>query len=171
MSMYDQVAPVYDARYDTPEAKAEDATVFGAIAPYITSSITDVGAGTGLLLDMLPVAPENYYGIEPSIGMLTELHRKHPQHPCLLAPYELAPDYDTSLTVSLNGSPSYINPEHYPRLTRTPYLLMFYRPDYRPDFDQPDDLQADHTLIHKIFTGHHTYKQFTVVTNTPIRLQ
>ena len=169
---YDSIAEQYDARYDNQECHNEDKTLFEELKPYATGSITDIGAGTGLLLDWLDVQPHNYNGSDPSIGMITQLHRKHPNHPISLAPYELTPPHNTKLTVSLNGSPSYIDPKCYGRLTAaSQHLYMFYKLGYFPDFDDPASVKTDHHLVHNLFRYTYEYKQFTVATNLMIRLK
>ena len=42
--------------------------------------VLDLGCGTGLLLELLALQPEDYLGIDPSEKMLEELQRKFPEH-------------------------------------------------------------------------------------------
>ena len=42
--------------------------------------VLDLGCGTGLLLELLALQPEDYIGIDPSEKMLEELQRKFPEH-------------------------------------------------------------------------------------------
>ena len=42
--------------------------------------VLDLGCGTGLLLELLALQPEDYVGIDPSEKMLEELQRKFPEH-------------------------------------------------------------------------------------------
>ena len=42
--------------------------------------VLDLGCGTGLLLELLAVQPEDYLGIDPSEKMLDEFRRKFPEH-------------------------------------------------------------------------------------------
>jgi ubiquinone/menaquinone biosynthesis C-methylase UbiE len=42
--------------------------------------VLDLGCGTGLLLELLALQPEDYLGIDPSGKMLEELKRKFPEH-------------------------------------------------------------------------------------------
>ena len=42
--------------------------------------VLDLGCGTGLLLELLALQPEDYLGIDPSQKMLDELRRKFPEH-------------------------------------------------------------------------------------------
>jgi hypothetical protein len=141
-SVYDEMATDYDARYATDECRAENDLVMtlirralGPIAP----TTLDVGCGTGLLLDYKITHPKLYTGVDPSQGLLTELVRKHPEavdlHPRPWETFFADKHYD--LVASLFGSPSYIAPEHLPRLADTAtrlVVLMHYRPGYLPDY-------------------------------------
>ena len=42
--------------------------------------VLDLGCGTGLLLELLALQPEDYLGIDHSEKMLEELQRKFPEH-------------------------------------------------------------------------------------------
>ena len=42
--------------------------------------VLDLGCGTGLLLELLALQPEDYIGIDPSEKMLEELQSKFPEH-------------------------------------------------------------------------------------------
>ena len=42
--------------------------------------VLDLGCGSGLLLELLALQPEDYIGIDPSEKMLEELQRKFPEH-------------------------------------------------------------------------------------------
>ncbi len=136
--LYTTIAEVYDKRYDTDSARAEDRWAADFIQPQGT--LLDVGCGTGWTLDNRVTQVELYRGIDPSEGMCRELKRKHPtafvetafyeswhvQHPTAL--------YDTVL--SSFGSPSYIDPLFIPTLVqhaRRQVVLMHYMDGYLPD--------------------------------------
>jgi SAM-dependent methyltransferase len=160
-SIYDEVAVDYDARYDNPAAQAENDQIVKLIrlhfGPYAPTTL-DVGAGTGLLLDLGVTAPGLYTGIDPSQGMLNELIRKHPKIRDIY-PARLEDVIDTSdfshrkfeLVVSLFGAASYLPPDTIPRLasmTTGLLVLMNYREGYLPDFygteDDPDRHVPEH---------------------------
>lgn len=147
VTIYDELATVYDARYDTPECLQENLAVrsvitraLGAYAPHVL----DIGCGTGLALDLGLTHPSLYVGVDPSQGMLNELVRKHPRATRLMpAPFEEVLDsfeprqFDAVL--SLFGSPSYICPEAIeaiPRLSRQLVVLMHYEDGYLPDYER-----------------------------------
>jgi SAM-dependent methyltransferase len=147
--VYDELATGYDARYDNPQAHAENAEVrrlvvehFGAYAP----TVLDVGCGTGLVLDLALTAPGLYTGIDPSQAMLNELVRKHPKVTRLypgraedvLLP--TPPDAATvDLAVALFGVASYLAPEVLDNLVaRVRWggmaVFMHYTDGYLPDY-------------------------------------
>lgn len=116
---YDQAASNYDAIWDTPKAKAEDAAAIEAL-DYRGGSVLDIGCGTGLLLDH--VRPERYLGIDPSRAMLARLRAKHPGAEVVPTSFEsfyTAERFD--LIVGLFGSVSYVRPETV--IERLPGLL------------------------------------------------
>jgi SAM-dependent methyltransferase len=146
-AIYDELATDYDARYDTPECRAENEQIMrlirqslGPIAP----RTLDVGCGTGLVMDYKITHPKLYTGVDPSQAMLNELVRKHTAvtdlHPVPWEQFSTAgamsgAGYD--LVVSLFGSPSYIEPAHLPRLAAMAerlVVLMHYREGYLPDY-------------------------------------
>ena len=83
-SAYDDVRDIYDRTVsELPETANQENE---AIVEYLRSSVTpdakilDVGCGTGALLDLFPsIAPDQYVGIDTSIGMLIEMVSKHPR--------------------------------------------------------------------------------------------
>lgn len=173
MSIYDQVAGIYDQRYDTPEAHAEDDTIFTLLAPYLKGSVLDVGCGTGLLLDNAD--PYAYIGMDPSEGMRAEFSKKHPHRIALNATWQeftpAVPHWDT--LVSLYGSCSYIPADEYPRLrdTATHYFLMFYKDGYLPDFYTENNTVTNYPEIERVFDHVYEWHSFLIATNTPGRAQ
>lgn len=77
---YDRVAAEYDAHYETVNARAEDAALTKILRRHTEGRILDVGCGTGLVLDLLPVEPWDYFGIDISREMLEEARSKYPSH-------------------------------------------------------------------------------------------
>lgn len=144
---YDQVAPSYDAIWNTPEAKAEDAQVIAAL-DYRGGSVLDVGCGTGLLLDH--IKPDHYLGIDPSMAMLDRLKARY-DVPVLATDLEhfCAAGRMFDLVVGLYGSPSYVSAQALARIPRmlTPggrYFLMFYKEGYKPVTDIKTGIDVEH---------------------------
>ena len=132
---YDDIAPSYDALFDSPEAEAENLRVVKEIG-YNGGHLLDIGCGTGLLLRYLN--PDYYLGIDPSPGMIWELKKRH--GPRLVAQttfekFSSKVKYDR--IVALFGTASYINPDDLLRVpemltTGGRYYLMFYAEHYTP---------------------------------------
>lgn len=154
-SVYDGLATIYDDRYTSEAAHAENSAVrklimqhFGAYAP----STLDVGCGTGLLLDLGITSPAIYTGLDPSQGMLNELIRKRPtvRHLLPLRMEDALDQFGTrefELVASLFGSASYLPPEtieQLPRLSSDLTVLMHYREGYLPDYWSTQANQPPH---------------------------
>lgn len=152
-SVYDLLATDYDVRYSTPECRDENRAVKEAIkrsAGRVPDTALDVGAGTGLFLDMRLVPIRNVVCVEPSQAMLNELLRKHPAahvvanryHPALDLPYR---SFD--LIVALFGSASYLTPHDLDSLVErlspngTAYV-MAYKAGYWPDYEEEPETAA-----------------------------
>jgi hypothetical protein len=174
LQAYDQLADQYDARYDTPMAHKEDEYLFGQLSPWLRGTVADIGAGTGLLLDMVDVHPSMYHGIEPSHGMASNFKRKHPEHYLEIATFETAEAWYTDTAVSLYGSPSYIEPSSYGALKEAGmwYFFMFYKPGYFPDFENAEENnRTDFEALDLLFEGRHDWHNWTIYTNTGLRLE
>lgn len=121
---YDEVAPRYDSNHQSAKDWAEDQIVAEqlqrvGIVPYGSAMhllgqrqghVLDVGCGTGALLDIVPIAPQHYLGIDVSRGMLARAVTKFPTHAFDCASAEdtgLMPDsFDTA--VALYGVWNYL---------------------------------------------------------------
>lgn len=114
---YDRVADLYDNSYSDPKSRAEDRVIFTRLIEFgsVQGRVLDVGCGTGILLEKLPISPQNFVGIDPSIGMLKRAKAKFPQHEWRLGTAEfpdLPKDEPFDSIVSLYGSFSYsLEPE------------------------------------------------------------
>lgn len=80
---YSEYSDEYDSRYCSPMSCREDDAVKSILHRYITptSSVLDVGSGTGYLLDLLNEAMlnrERYLGIDANARMINKARRKHP---------------------------------------------------------------------------------------------
>ena len=109
---YDRLAGSYDAAYSSPLARAENSLAFSAIrrAGCDHGRILDLGSGTGLLLELAPLAPERYVGVDISSGMLSVARHKFPRHTFLqadMADLSALPDRSFDSVVSLFASFAY----------------------------------------------------------------
>lgn len=145
VTVYDDLAPDYDARYRTATCQAENT----AIRQHITSVLPrgprpttlDVGAGTGLALDLRITTPAKYTGVDPSQAMLNELVRKHRSvrnlHPTRFTAGFPLDGFD--LVTALFGAASYLDPDAIASIPKRlapggRAVLMLYSPGYWPDY-------------------------------------
>lgn len=155
---YDAIAPVYDDLFaDDGVALAENHLVAELLA-YNGGTVLDIGCGTGLLLDLIDVAPEDYIGIDPSGRMLERFAARRPTHQTLQVQYEnlvFRPGFPgIDLAVGLFGSPNYVDPgalhlgcfNHLTRRdkSRGRFFLMFYADWYRPVTYERSGVSVDH---------------------------
>lgn len=77
-SQYDDIAVKYDDLFRDESSLVENREV-GAMLPPLKGSILDIGCGTGLLTEIYNVSPNDYLGIDPSKGMLSQFKAKHPE--------------------------------------------------------------------------------------------
>ena len=108
---YDELAEGYDDFHVDTKSLAENGFVARHLASRISARtrVLDLGCGTGLLLDLLPIAPDCYVGIDVSRRMLDTARGKHPNHRFVLADaQQLDPAFGQfDMVVSLFGSASY----------------------------------------------------------------
>jgi ubiquinone/menaquinone biosynthesis C-methylase UbiE len=147
-SGYDAIAPTYDAVFTDAISRAENRVIFTHLrdALFRCPGVTlDLGCGTGLFLEELPVGPEAYLGLDCSPAMLAQARQKFPQHRFALGTMaELpCPDRSVALVVSTFGSfcycpaPARVIAEAWRVLQPGGTLfLMCYTPGYqaRPDY-------------------------------------
>ncbi len=85
---YDAIARVYDRLYRDPRHREQDRQV-GRLARHmledadsrrVDGRVLDIGCGTGLLLEQLPVDPLRYLGVDVSRGMIDVAREKFPRH-------------------------------------------------------------------------------------------
>lgn len=154
-SIYDGLAPIYDLRYRSAEDLEENEKVrklffqnFG-----LNLYLLDIGAGTGLALDLKLTVPHRYCAVDPSQGMLNELLRKYPKMrniwPMTAEEY-MRKHPDPSLgyfegTVCLFGAASYLTPGVITRIIERvpgPSLFMAYEDGYLPDYYMGSSLKT-----------------------------
>ncbi len=146
---YDAVADQYDHLFDDPASREENGQV-AAMIGYGGGSVLDVGAGTGLTIELL--RPTTYLGIDPSRRMLERLEQRHPGAevvPTTLQSFWTDRRFD--LVVSLFGSPNYCTEEELRRIPDLVapgggYFLMFYRPDYHPVTCERAHVELEHVV-------------------------
>lgn len=153
---YDQIATCYDDLFCAPEDEKENREIIGMLGS--TGTVLDIGCGTGLLLDYLPIRPDQYTGIDPSGKMLSRLHAKHPAHAerTIQTRFETFVGGRYDLVISLFGAASYINPQ---ALVRMPcllslggrYFVMLFKPGYSPVTYKRAGVMFQH------FTDNHLY--------------
>lgn len=147
--IYDKLSQEYDDRYQTEYDRKENEFVTNLIQDLVGESprILDVGAGTGLTLELGITSPEKYWGIEPSALMSAKLLNKFSGvDNFFVGTYEtfyrsMGLEQDFDLVISLFGSPSYINPMYLHLMLRKykNVLLMNYIDGYRPDYEYGDE--------------------------------
>ncbi len=173
-TVYDKLAPRYDARYSTPECLAEDEMLFGILNDFVKGSVLDIGCGTGLLLENLSVPPHDYLGIDPSQGMMNEFIRKFPSHPFAQTTFErLALSEKFDIAISLYGSPSYVSPDSYGDMVEVAdyYFYMFYKDGYLPDYHESNVTKTDYQAISLFFATTFEFTKYLVATNLPIEVK
>ncbi len=152
---YDELAATYDGRFTDPVCLAENKAVqrlVGEHAGQYAPKVLDIGAGTGLALDLGLTHPSLYTAVEPSQAMLNEMVRKHNRAVRLFPgrwedmARKVGQGYD--VVVSLFGSPSYIDPAFIPAIpslttSRGLTVLMFCREGYWPHYDRYRPETAD----------------------------
>jgi len=112
---YDAVADIYDRFYKTPDCLAENWAVkqmLSGAVNQLPDSIIDIGAGTGMFLDLFPWAVDLTVNIDPSQAMLDRLQRKHRQAKVLMGDHTAVNELPAAgLVVSLFQSPSHLPKE------------------------------------------------------------
>lgn len=156
---YDELAAGYDEMYTDPEDVQENKTVqqmlFKLLGAMHHAPITlDVGAGTGLLLDLTITSPLVYTGVDPSRGMLNKLFRKHPNVARVVPARadEALPAFQETgetfeLVTALFGAASYIEPGDVDSaidLVRPGGVGVFmpYAPGYAPGYYAGEEREA-----------------------------
>lgn len=134
---YDAISESYDDWFRDPKYLQEDRDLANLLSPFISVNTLDIGCGTGLLIDLTQVSASNYFGIDPSRGMLARLKTKYPEHRVSRTKYEDFPFEGFDSIVSLYGSLNYCNPDSVAQIieqlnTGGKYFLMLLKEDYSP---------------------------------------
>lgn len=140
---YDEIAEWYDVYFSASEYVAEDLIYVHQFMTNWQAAIDDLGCGTGMLLERLPIASDKYVGVDLSASMLKIAQRKFPQHRFLqqdIAQHRPVGTY----AVSLYGSLSYVHPTAVKKLLDQyqGYYVMLYADHYYPLTHKKWDLQT-----------------------------
>ncbi len=110
---YDHETVAYDEGYSSNICRAEDIFVRNILLKVVNGKVLDIGAGSGLLCEMLNI--KDYNGIEISPQMTLQAKRKFPEKDFSVADMHSLPFENNSFdsVVSLYGPFSYsLDPEH-----------------------------------------------------------
>lgn len=136
-TQYDFVAEEYDELFLDENSIVENKNVAKMLIPYTTGSIFEIGCGTGLLLDLISIMPNDYFGCEPSKGMLNVFKKKHPDFISRVenTTFEQSKEWKKYETIiSIFGPVSYLDETSLQLIadSKCRMFLMFYKPDYTP---------------------------------------
>lgn len=110
---YDTETENYDSGYSALTCRAEDVVVANILGNFIRGKVLDIGAGSGLLCEMMDI--DDYVGIELSPKMTRQAKKKFPDKHFSIADMHRLPFPDDSFdsAVSLYGPLSYsLQPEN-----------------------------------------------------------
>lgn len=158
-SQYDDIAVKYDDLFRDERSLVENREV-GAMLPPLKGSILDIGCGTGLLTEIYNVSPNDYLGIDPSKGMLSQFKAKHPEFTDRLinSPFTghgfTGKKFDN--IIALFGSPSYLSAYALIAISKSNArkFLMFYKEDYHPVTYEKCDVEFRHNIYSKKVLEH-----------------
>ncbi len=143
VELYNKLSKTYDQLYEADKYYWENDLIVNLIQPYLDGHpVIDVGCGTGLFLDLMPI-PE-YIGIDPSEGMLGVLLAKHPYSCVVKTKLETYTLPMNPFVISLFGSISYVKPRGVRLADYSKYFLMFYAEGYVPKSHLVSDVRADY---------------------------
>ena len=134
VNQYGAIAESYDSLFKD-EVSIEENNKIASMLFDVPGIILDVGCGTGLLLDILKVPLDEYFGIDSSNEMLEIFRKKHPKYHNLCIPFEMfnLKFMVFNTIVALFGSASYIEIEALMDIPKGKNLfLMFYKDNYHP---------------------------------------
>lgn len=153
-SQYDDIASKYDTLFRDETSLVENREV-GEMLPPLRGSVLDIGCGTGLLTEITEIAPQSYFGIDPSKGMLEQFRNKHPNFGTRLTcePFDGknvdCKDFDN--IISLFGSPSYLSLPAVTAISKSKAqkFLMFYKEEYHPVTYEKCKVEFKHNFYSK----------------------
>jgi len=142
--IYDQIAPVYDQRYQSMMHRVEDQIISDVCSRLYRPgmNVLDVGCGTGNMIDVAMFEPSDYTGIDVSESMLSKAKRKFAEyensfHLCD-ATKGLNGKWD--LMVGVFGIVNYIGIEQWIKLIKTNltddglWMTVMYSDCYEPEY-------------------------------------
>lgn len=115
---YDGIAGEYDALHSEPGDLGEDEWIKADLGPLLVPGLpmAELGSGTGMLLDLLDIPPDEYMGLELSRGMIAEARRKHPNrqdtHDFMLLVKSMMEDGFTQPIIVLRDGRRIVDGEH-----------------------------------------------------------
>lgn len=135
-SQYDMIADRYDSLFSDPASLKENRELSCRLAG-ISGSVFEIGCGTGLLVDLMRISPDNYLGVDPSQGMVDFFIGRHPEFSerIIVEPFsESSCILPFDNIVSIFGSISYVEPVLLDFINSIDkhLFLMFYKPGYYP---------------------------------------
>jgi SAM-dependent methyltransferase len=177
-NVYDDLADIYDALYDSEECHLEDKTLFDLLNSHLRGRILDVGCGTGLVLDMIDLHPDYYLGVDPSKAMVEKLHAKHPEFTAVCSTADgVHGQFDT--VVALYGVGSYLDDDSIESIAKRAedgagIVIMGYKPGYFPKYytaelkEQSIMRDSMQKLADRLRLPFHVFNDMVVVTNLEI---
>lgn len=184
-TIYDNLAEKYDTMYKDPVCLAEDKALFDYLTREVPlfKSVLDIGCGTGLLLENLMIASNNYTGIDPSSKSIEIARSKFPLYAKKFNVSKCSDKWfgtkKYGAILSLYGSPSYIGKEFYhnfiDNLDKGGFCIaIFYAEDYSPKYYTEEMTKnvhdnIDYNEIEKVFP--YTKKwagKYIVASNRPL---
>lgn len=136
IAQYDMIADRYDSLFSDPASLKENRELSHRLSG-ISGSVFEIGCGTGLLVDLAHISPDNYLGIDPSRRMVDVFVGRHPEfsNRVIIEPFSYSQrvlSFDN--IVSIFGSISYVEPVLLDFINSMDkhLFLMFYKPGYYP---------------------------------------
>lgn len=162
---YDTIAEKYTEFYSTENFKEQDKRLIDLLD--LKGSILDVGCGAGLLFDYVP--HNNYIGIDPSIGLLTEARKKDSKYITVNTSVEhFMTDKKFDTIVALYGSGSYLTQKE---LNKCEMMLnkggtiysMVYKKSHNPYIHAANNIsdETSYNLKHDGYTPH-DFDEYTI---------
>ncbi len=156
MQNYDEIAENYDAIFSDDQALQENDEIRKLLELALkgrgNAPILDIGAGTGLFLDLIPKRNHLYMGIEPSSKMIEKFKKKHPFNTVMQMKLEgIVKPPDGIVYICLFGGLNYVEPDFINKnslqMEKHPFFLMFYKEDYYPVVYVETGIELQHFCV------------------------
>ena len=137
---YNGIADKYDEIYSGKEFIAEDLVVRDLILHGLTKPVLDIGCGTGLMIGLLGLKPDQYIGVDISMEMLRRAKVKFPDFYLFngsIVDFDGLHLQDSGSVISTYGSISYLDDKEIEVTMQVAdkadfYFFMYYADDYIP---------------------------------------